>query len=171
MDLNKLEIGAKAPNKINVVIETPKGSKAKYEIDGKGFLELDHVLPPKLTFPADYGFIPKTSWEDGDALDVFLISSLNNPPKSIIPARPVALLKMKDKGLSDDKVLAVPVQDPEFKNVKDLKDLPDTFIKELKHFIGNYKKGKVQFTGLYDIERALKAIRHGIKLYTIRQED
>jgi len=169
MDLNRLKIGEKAPEKINVVIETVRGSRAKYELK-HGFLVLDKFIKRGLVFPADYGFIPQTRWDDGDAMDVILLSSIDSPPLTVIKARPIALLKLKDRGIPDDKIIAVPVDDPEYKNIKDLEDLTETVKEQIMEFMLNYKAEAVEIHDFLGAERALKAIRHGIKLYKTRIE-
>lgn len=169
MDLSRLKIGEKAPEKINVVIETVRGSRAKYELK-HGYLMLDKFIKKGLQFPADYGFIPQTRWDDGDAMDVILLSSIDNPPLTVVQARPIALLKLKDKGVSDDKIIAVPADDPEYKSVKDLDDLTETIREQIMEFMMNYKAEAVEIHDFLGAERALKAIRHGNKLYKTRIE-
>ena len=108
-----LPVGTDSPNSINVIVEIPKGSRNKYEFDKKtGAFRLDRVLYSSIHYPGDYGLIPQTFYDDGDPLDVLVM--VNEPTFSgcIIQARPIGLFRMKDRGEPDDKILAVPQQDP-----------------------------------------------------------
>ncbi|MBP9821945.1 MAG: inorganic diphosphatase [Candidatus Pacebacteria bacterium] len=126
---------------INVIIEVQKGSHNKYEIDKKtGLIALDRVLHTTQHYPYDYGFVPQTLWEDGDALDVVLLTTHPLFPGLLVKARPVALMHMNDSGESDDKVIAVPVGDPRWEHVKDLEDINKHTLKEIAHFYETYKQ-------------------------------
>lgn len=126
---------------MNVIIEIPKFSKNKYEIDKEtGIIALDRVMHTAQDYPFDYGFVPQTLFDDGDALDVVLLTTYPLAPGILVKARPVAIMEMIDGGERDDKVVAVPVDDPRFDEVKDLADLNKHFIKEMTHFFETYKK-------------------------------
>lgn len=126
---------------MNVIIEIPKFSKNKYEIDKEtGIIGLDRVMHTAQDYPFDYGFVPQTLFDDGDALDVVLVTTYPLAPGILVKARPVAIMEMIDGGERDDKVVAVPVDDPRFDNVKDLPDLNPHFVKEMSHFFETYKK-------------------------------
>lgn len=126
---------------MNVIIEIPKGSKNKYEIDKEtGLIALDRVLHSAQDYPFDYGFVPQTLWDDGDALDVVLLTTYPLMPGILVRARPVAILPMVDGGESDAKVLAVPCDDPRFKEVQDLADVNKHTLKEIAHFFLTYKQ-------------------------------
>jgi inorganic pyrophosphatase len=126
---------------MNVIIEIPKFSKNKYEIDKEtGIIALDRVMHSAQDYPFDYGFVPQTLFDDGDALDVVLLTTYPLAPGILVKARPVAIMEMIDGGERDDKVIAVPVDDPRFDDVKDLADLNKHFIKETIHFFETYKK-------------------------------
>jgi inorganic pyrophosphatase len=145
MNLEKLSAGPedKVPELIYVIIEVPKGSQNKYEIDKEsGYLFLDRVLFTSMHYPFDYGFIPKTLCEDGDPLDALVITSFPNFPCSVIKAKPIGLLIMEDEKGEDEKILAVPDEkiDPRFKEIKDIKDIPEHFLEEIKHFFEHYKE-------------------------------
>ncbi|MEY3784457.1 MAG: hypothetical protein RLZZ230_779 [Candidatus Parcubacteria bacterium] len=128
-------------DEMNVIIEIPKFSKNKYEIDKEtGLIALDRVMHTAQDYPCDYGFVPQTLFDDGDALDVVLITTHALAPGILVKARPVAIMEMIDGGDRDDKVIAVPVGDPRFDDVKDLADLNKHFIKEMTHFFETYKK-------------------------------
>jgi inorganic pyrophosphatase len=167
--LHDINAGQKAPLEFNTIIEINKGSKNKYEIDKEtGLIALDRVAYTTQDFPFDYGFIPRTLWDDEDAVDVILLTTYPLFPGLLVKARPVGIMHMVDSGEGDDKIIAVPVDDPRFETVKDLKDVNPHTLKEMEHFYSTYKKlqGKeVKVTGFGGIEDAKKAILRGIELY------
>ncbi len=135
------DIAAGSAEAMNVIIEIPKFSKNKYEIDKEtGLIALDRVMHTAQDYPFDYGFVPQTLFDDGDALDVVVLTTYPLAPGILVKARPVAIMEMIDGGERDDKVVAVPVDDPRFNEVQDLADLNKHFIKEMTHFFETYKK-------------------------------
>ena len=135
------DIDPGSKEKMNVIIEIPHGSQNKYEIDKEtGLIALDRVLHTAQTYPFDYGFVPQTLWDDGDALDVVLLTTQPLLPGILVHARPVAILPMVDGGEGDEKVIAVPASDPRFAEVKDLADLNKHTLKEIAHFFSTYKQ-------------------------------
>jgi len=135
------DIPAGSADLMNVIIEIPKFSKNKYEIDKEtGIIALDRVMHSAQDYPFDYGFVPQTLFDDGDALDIVLLTTYPLMPGILVKARPVAIMEMTDGGERDDKVVAVPADDPRFDNVKDLGDLNPHFRKEMTHFFETYKK-------------------------------
>ena len=135
------DIPAGTADEMNVIIEIPKFSKNKYEIDKEtGIIALDRVMHSAQDYPFDYGFVPQTLFDDGDALDVVLLTTYPLAPGILVKARPVAIMEMIDGGERDDKVIAVPVDDPRFDEVRDIGDLNKHFIKETTHFFETYKK-------------------------------
>ena len=137
--LHDIEPGS--ADKINVIIEINKGSKNKYEIDKEtGIIALDRVNHTTQDYPFDYGFIPQTLWDDGDAVDVVVLTTYPLFPGVLVRVRPVAIMSMVDSGEADDKIIAVPVDDPRFSTVKDLADINPHTIKEIEHFFATYKK-------------------------------
>lgn len=135
------DIPAGTAEEMNVIIEIPKYSKNKYEIDkDTGIIALDRVMHSAQDYPFDYGFVPQTLFDDGDALDVVLLTTHPLAPGILLKARPVAIMEMVDNGERDDKVVAVPVDDPRFDHVQDLTDLNPHFTKEMTHFFETYKK-------------------------------
>ena len=135
-----LATGPDAPRVIHVVVEIPKGSRNKYEYDTRlGLFMLDRVLYSPLHYPGDYGLIPQTLAEDGDALDALVM--VNEPSFSgcVIVARPLGLFRLIDKGVADNKVLAVPATDPLFSDYRSLRDVPRHFLAEVAHFFQIYK--------------------------------
>jgi inorganic pyrophosphatase len=143
MDLKKISAGENPPQEINIFIEIPQGSSVKYELDKEsGVLRVDRLLYTSMVYPFNYGFIPATKAEDGDPLDVVLLSSLPFAIGAIVAARPIGLLKMEDEAGPDDKVLAVPLEriDPLFASVNDIADVDDSIKKRIKHFFEHYKE-------------------------------
>jgi inorganic pyrophosphatase len=133
--------GTNIPAVINVIVEIPKGRRSKFEVDKKtGLIRLDRYLYSSSHYPGDYGFIPQTLAEDGDALDVLVM--VNEPTFSgcLIEARVVGLFRMKDRGVNDYKILGVPHTDPLFADVKQLDDVPRHYLREVEHFFGTYKQ-------------------------------
>lgn len=135
------DIAPGSKEEMNVIIEIPRGSQNKYEIDKKtGMIALDRVLHTAQAYPFDYGFVPQTLWDDGDALDVVLLTTYPLLPGILVRARPVAILPMVDGGEADEKVIAVPADDPRFAEIQDLQDLNKHTLKEIAHFFETYKK-------------------------------
>ncbi|MDP3403003.1 MAG: inorganic diphosphatase [bacterium] len=135
------DINPGSRDEMSVIIEIPRGSQNKYEIDKKtGMIALDRVLHTAQAYPFDYGFVPQTLWDDGDALDVVLLTTYPLLPGTLVRARPVAILPMVDGGEPDEKVIAVPADDPRFADIQDLSDLNKHTLKEIAHFFETYKK-------------------------------
>lgn len=132
--------GENYPDELNTVIEIPRGSKNKFEIDKEtGMIALDRVTYTTQDFPFDYGFVPQTLWDDGDALDVILLTTHPLFPGILARVRPVGLMHMRDDGDRDDKIIAVPVDDPRWTSVKDITDVNPHTLEEMKHFYSTYK--------------------------------
>ena len=165
--LHDIDPGTK--EEMNVIVEVPKGSHNKYEIDKQtGLIALDRVAHTAQNFPFDYGFVPKTLWDDGDALDVILLTTYPLHPGILVRARPVALMKMVDSGDVDDKVIAVPVDDPRWKEVQDLGDINSHTLKEMEHFYSTYKKlqnKEVSVTGFEGKSEAEAAFDKALAMY------
>lgn len=163
------DIEAGNKEEINVIIEINKGSKNKYEVDKKtGLIALDRVSHTAQDFPFDYGFVPQTLWHDDDPLDVVVLTTHPLMPGILVRVRPVAIMNMIDSGEGDDKLIAVPVDDPRFQNIKDLKDLNPHTLKEIEHFYSTYKKLQnkvVEVNGFQGKESAEAAFEEGQKLY------
>ncbi len=142
MNYEKISAGKNPPSEINVLVEIPQGSSIKYELDKKsGAVFVDRFLYTSMVFPFNYGFVPQTQAEDGDPVDVVVISSLAVSPGSIIPSRPIGLLEMEDEAGLDNKVIALPSEkvDPFFAHIKDIADLEENLKQKIKHFFENYK--------------------------------
>jgi len=124
----------------NAVIEISLGDYNKYEIDRKtGLLRLDRVLHSAVYYPGNYGFIPQTLAEDGDELDVLVLGSTAVQPLTIVRARAIGLMKMKDQNRADDKIIAVAMGDPDYDGYRKLKDLPPHRLAVIRRFFNDYK--------------------------------
>lgn len=156
-------------DKLNVIIEINKGSKNKYEIDKEtGLIALDRVLYSTQDYPYDYGFIPQTLWDDNDPVDVVLLTTYPFLPGLLVRARPLALMKMTDGGEPDDKLIAVPIDDPRWDKVRDLPDINPHTLKELEHFYSTYKtlqEKEVKISGFEPRAAAERAFARGRELY------
>lgn len=150
------------PKVLSCIIEIPKGSKNKYEIDkSTGLLKLDRVLHSSIHYPANYGFIPNSKCEDGDELDVLVLSQEAINPLTLVLARPIGVFSFKDGGLQDDKIITVCKDDPEYSDLMDISDLSQHKIKEMEHFFKEYKaleNKKVEFLGTSGFENSLISI-------------
>jgi inorganic pyrophosphatase len=166
--LHDVDPGTKS--EMNVIIEIPKGSMNKYEIDKKtGLIALDRVSHTTQAFPVDYGFVPQTLWDDGDALDVIVLTSYPLAPGILVRVRPVAIMHMIDGGDKDDKVIAVPIDDPRWKEVQDLADVNKHTTKEIEHFYMTYKNLQnkvVEVTGFSGKAEAEAAFDRAREMYT-----
>jgi inorganic pyrophosphatase len=166
--LHDVDSGTK--DEMNVIVEINKGSHNKYEIDkATGMIALDRVAHTGQNFPFDYGFVPQTLWDDGDALDVILLTTYPLLPGILVRARPVALMNMIDSGNADDKVIAVPTDDPRWKETKDIADINKHTLKEIEHFYSTYKKlqnKEVVVTGFVGRREAEEAFGRAKKLYS-----
>lgn len=163
------DIPAGAADAMNVIIEIPRGTKNKYEIDKEtGLIKLDRVNHTAQAYPFDYGFVPQTLWADGDALDVVVLSTEPLFPGLLLEARPVAIMHMIDGGEADEKVIAVPVGDPRYAGVQDLSDVNPHTLREISHFFATYKQlqKKVVEVGEFEGAAAAKAaFEQGVKQY------
>ncbi len=163
------DIASGTRDEMNVIVEIPKFSKNKYEIDKEtGIIALDRVMHSAQDYPFDYGFVPQTLFDDGDALDVVLITTYPLAPGILVKARPVAIMEMIDGGERDDKVIAVPVDDPRMDDIKDIGDLNSHFQKEMTHFFETYKKvqnKEVKIGAWHGVEKAKEAFDRSRELY------
>lgn len=164
--------GDNVPNEINVIIEIPKNSPNKYEIDKEtGLISLDRANYSSAPYPFDYGFVPQTLWEDNDPLDVIVLTTFPLFPGILVKSRPVAVMEMIDDGESDFKIIAVPVDDKRWDDTHDLEDLNKHMIKEFVHFFETYKelkkgqKGIVQIPKISGKKEAIEAILKSVELY------
>jgi inorganic pyrophosphatase len=158
-----------AEDQFSCYVEIPKGSRNKYEFDTKEqVLKLDRFLFSSMVYPTDYGFVPETLAEDGDPLDVMVCVSEPTFPGCVIDVKPIALFKMQDDKGIDDKVLAVPLQDPAWNTLETLDDLPEQLRDEIEHFFSVYKdleRKKVTVDGWYSREDASEEIESSRERY------
>lgn len=158
-------------SEMNVIVEIPKDSHNKYEIDkATGLIKLDRANYSSAAYPFDYGFVPQTLWDDGDALDVVLLTTYPLNVGVLVAARPVGIMNMVDSGEQDDKVIAVPAEDKRWDDVQDIRDVNKHTLKEIQHFFETYKnlKGKpvtVTISGFKGRAEAEAAFEKGRKLY------
>lgn len=135
-----VELGGDIPKMFPAIIEVPKGSKTKYELDkATGMIRVDHILYSSVQYPANYGFIPRTYCEDHDPLDVLVLGQEPVAPLSIMRAKPIGLMKMLDHGEADDKIIAVHADDPEYAHYESIDELPPHRMTEVKRFFEDYK--------------------------------
>ena len=128
------------PDIVPAIIEVPKGSQIKYELDKKsGLLKVDRVLYSAVHYPANYGFIPKTYGDDNDPLDILVLSQFPVTPLCIMRARPIGVMKMVDQGEADDKIIAINVDDQEYNCYAHIDQLPPHLLKVLQRFFEDYK--------------------------------
>lgn len=133
--------GEKSPMIVNGIIEIPKNTRAKYELDKEsGMLKLDRVLYAAMYYPANYGFIPQTFCDDGDPLDILVLSQIEIVPMCIVEAKVVGVMRMLDGGEMDDKIIAVAEHDMSVNHIESIDDLPPHSLKELRNFFEDYKK-------------------------------
>ncbi|MCC6020587.1 MAG: inorganic diphosphatase [Thermoproteaceae archaeon] len=165
-------IKPRAPDDLYAVIEIPKGSNIKYELDEEtGAIMVDRILYTAMFYPFNYGVIPGTLEEDGDPLDVLIISHETLAPGTAIRVRPVGALVTEDEEGLDRKLIAVPHEkiDPRFANIKDIKDVPEAILNQIKHFFEHYKElepGKwVKVKEWWNREKAIELVKKAIEMY------
>ena len=152
-----------------VVIEIPNGSKNKYELDkATGLLKLDRVLYSAVHYPADYGFIPRTYCDDGDPLDALVLGQEPVYPLTIVQARAIGVMQMRDEKGGDDKIIAVSVHDPAYADFTDKAQLPQHVLRELQRFFQDYKileHKRVVIENMLGPDDAVRIIREALQLY------
>lgn len=170
-----IHLGENPAESFNCIVEISKGSHNKYEIDKEsGIIALDRANYNAAPYPFDYAFAPQTLWDDGDALDVVLLSTYPINIGVMVEVRPIAIMNMIDSGESDAKIIAVPTSDKRFDHVHDLEDLNKHMLKEFTHFFETYKNlktdnGKVThpvvIEGIENKSKAIEAINKSVALY------
>ena len=158
-----------------VVIEIPKGSKNKYELDKRtGLLRLDRTLYSAVHYPADYGFVPRSFCDDGDPLDVLVLGQEPVYPLTIVEARAIGVMRMRDDKGIDDKILAVSVHDPSFADYSDYRQLPAHVFREMRRFFEDYKALEQKQTVVEEPlgpSDALVVLRDALALYRERRHE
>jgi len=166
---HSIDAGKEAPVVVNSVIEIPRYSKGKYEMDkGSGFLKLDRVLFSSVHYPANYGFIPHTYSDDNDPLDILVICSIDVYPMCIVEAKVIGAMEMIDEEEKDDKIIAVAKNDMSVNYINNLSELPPHTLVELKRFFEDYKKlehKNVIVEQFMDREKAYAIILDSMKMY------
>ena len=164
-----VSVGSNPPEHLNSIIEIPKGSRAKYEIDKEsGLIKLDRVIYASMYYPLNYGFIPQTLGEDHDPLDIVVLTQVEVVPRCLIPCKVIGVMRMIDKGEADDKIIAVAEQDASVSHIEDISNLPEYFMVELKHFFENYKalEDKIVVVDEFQSKQAaLPIIERSIEFY------
>jgi inorganic pyrophosphatase len=164
-DYIRLPLGEKAPHRVNAVIEIPKDSVNKYEYDKKlHVFRLDRTLFSPVHYPGDYGFLPCTLGQDGDPLDVLVLSAAASFPGCLMEVRPIGLLHMVDQGKNDEKILAVAESDPLYRQVREASQVLEHQLREIEHFFSIYKyleDKRTEIAGWGDADEARKIIVEG----------
>lgn len=171
---HSIEPGNEAPLFVRSIIEIPKGSKGKYELDKQsGLLRLDRVLFSSVHYPANYGFIPQTYCDDQDPLDILVICSIDVTPMCIIEAKVIGAMEMIDGDERDDKIIAVARHDMSVNYLNDLSELPPHTLVELRRFFEDYKMlehKNVIVEQFMDREKAFEIVTESMKLYKKKRE-
>ena len=173
MNLDRVDAGRDVPNDVNVVIEIPmNGDPIKYELDKTtGALFIDRFMSTSMHYPCNYGYIPHTLSDDGDPVDVLVVTPFPLIPGVVVRCRPIGMLKMVDEAGGDEKLLAVPIDKltPIYREVQSARDLPELTTSQITHFFQHYKDleaGKwVKVEGWVGAEEAKQAILDGVKRY------
>lgn len=164
-----VELGDGLPHIFPAIIEVPKGSKTKYELDKKtGMIKVDRILYSSVQYPANYGFIPRTLGEDHDPLDVLVLGQERVYPLSIMRAKPIGVMKMLDQGEADDKIIAVHADDPEYSHFNTIGELAPHRMAAVKRFFEDYKaleKKKVIVEDFLGRDEAIHILEASITLY------
>ncbi|MDX8410175.1 MAG: inorganic diphosphatase [Mariprofundales bacterium] len=174
MDVTKIPVGNDVPNEVNVVIEVPQhGDPIKYELDkDSGAVFVDRFMHTAMHYPCNYGFVPNTLSEDGDPVDVLVVSSFALMPGCVIPCRPIGVLQMEDEAGMDAKIVAVPASrlKPIYDHVNGIEDLPAFLTDQIRHFFEHYKDLEpnkwVKVTGWGDKKAAQKEVSDSVARYS-----
>ncbi len=157
------------PEEFIAVVEIPKGSKKKYELDKEtGLIILDRILHTSTHYPANYGFIPRTFGDDLDPLDVLVLCSEPLEPLTLVRCYPIGMISMIDSGRNDEKIIAIPVNDPTYNGYTDIKELPPHIFEEMRHFFRVYKNLEGKETAVNEVsgrDSAVATIAAAIESY------
>ena len=162
-------LGNTIPDCVPAIIEIPKDSKVKYELDKEtGLIKVDRILFSSVHYPANYGFIPQTYCEDNDPLDILVLGQVLVYPRTLMMAKPIGLLKMLDQGEADDKIIAVHNDDPEYNHYESISELPPHRLSQVKNFFEEYKRLEnktVVVEDFLDKAAAKQCILDAVELY------
>jgi len=166
---HEIPLGPDAPDEVNLVVEVPRKTTTKYELDlDLGILRIDRIMHPPVPYPANYGFLPQTLDEDGDPLDAMVLMQNPADPLTVLSARPVGVVNLTDRGKNDDKIICVHVDDPKYDDYKSIDDLPDYELREIEWFFEDYQDvmhREVDVEGFLGTERAHHSIRMCRNIY------
>lgn len=161
--------GEEVPDAVNALIEIPKGSRCKYEIDKEsGLLKLDRVIHSSFHYPVNYGFIPQSLGHDGDPLDILVICSEEIKPLCLVKAKVIGNMQMTDSGEKDDKIISVAANDPEVNHINNISELPPHFLHMLRNYFEQYKvleKKQVVIDDFQDRTAACHIITEALDMY------
>ncbi len=170
MNINNVSAGKNPPEEVNVIVEIPAGSSIKYELDKEsGVIMVDRFGYTAMFYPFNYGFIPQTIAEDGDPVDVLVISTYQIAPGCGIAVRPIGMLEMEDEAGIDTKIIAVPTKkiDPFYAHIEDIEDIDEMTKKKIEHFFNHYKELEpnkwVKIKNFLGKEQAYESIKGGMK--------
>ncbi|MFM2269460.1 MAG: hypothetical protein RL757_2901 [Bacteroidota bacterium] len=166
---HEVSAGRDTPLYVTAVIEIPRGSREKYEIDkASGLIRLDRYLAGSMVYPTHYGIIPKTVWDDGDPLDILVITSAQVVPLTLIAVRVIGVMRMTDQQQSDDKIIAVAERDPTVAHIESINDLPRHLLVEIENFFENYTKLEGKTVAVHQFlpkREAEKSIERALRMY------
>jgi len=161
-----------SPSEFLAVIEIEKGSKKKYELDKEtGMLILDRILYTSTHYPANYGFIPRTYADDNDPLDVLLLCTEPINPLVMVPCYPIGVITMLDQGRNDEKIIAIPFEDPTYNCYRSIEALPRHIFAEMQHFFSVYKELESKGTAVNEVKgqkEAIEIVAKSIESYNRR---
>ena len=162
-------IGSGAPEEFQAIVEIPKGSKVKYELDKEtGMLLVDRVLYSSVVYPDNYGFIPQTLGDDDDPLDMLVLMQEPVQPLSVLRVKPIGMMPMVDDGENDEKIICVHLEDPAYSAYEHHEQLPEHITQEMQRFFEDYKKledKEVSVGDIYGPQEAMEAVSHAMDLY------
>lgn len=164
--------GKNIPYEVNAIIEIPKGSKAKYELDKEsGLIKLDRILYSSVHYPVNYGFIPQTLGDDNDPLDILVLCTESLLPGCLVEAKVIGVMQMLDNGEGDDKIIGVASKDISVSHIRDMESMPPHLVKEIKNFFEEYKKlenKEVLIEDIKDAETAVEIVQRNLQDYKNR---
>lgn len=164
-----IPIGEEAPEHLNMVVEVPRKTTSKYELDLElGVLRIDRIMHPPVPYPHNYGFIPQTLDEDGDPLDAMVLMQNEVNPLTVLRVRPIGMVHLTDRGQNDDKIICVHLDDPMFDDHESVEDLPDYELQELEWFFEDYQDvmhREVDVEGFQERAKAHDSIMRCRRLY------